>query len=128
VVTRLSLILEVRARVLEAEVTLFRACAGLTDSARQLDSFRSHHELQRAPRGPEQRATAIHMAVSMFDRPELCWQLVERTRGRIGDHVAELYLRPGYGICVTKRGGPGHWATWGRPLELQRAIVDYRDR
>jgi hypothetical protein len=30
------------------------------------------------------------MAVSMFETAEPCWALIDRTRGRIGDRVAEL--------------------------------------
>jgi hypothetical protein len=44
-----------------------------------------------------------------------CWDLIERTRGRIGDHVAELHLGPRRGICVAKPGGPFHWSVWGHP-------------
>lgn len=84
-----------------------RSCPTPADPA-QLDSFRSHYELQRPPRGPEARAAVIHMAVSMFEAREPCWGLIDRTRGRIGDHVAELHLGPHRGICVAKTGGPFH--------------------
>jgi hypothetical protein len=41
------------------------------------------------------------MALSMFEEPEPCWNLIERTRGKIGDHVAELRLTPGHGKAIT---------------------------
>jgi hypothetical protein len=123
----MSLIQDVDVRVLDEEMRLYRACwrAG---HAEQIDSFRSHYELQRPPRGPEGRATVIHMAVSMFETAEVCWELIERTRGRIGDCVAELSLSSGKGVCVAKTGGPLHWSVWARPAELQAAIADYAKR
>lgn len=119
-----SLFREVRVRVLDDEMRLFRACFQ-SPRAAQLDSFRSHYELDRPPRGPEERATVIHMGVSMFETAAPCWNLLERTQGRIGDCVAELLLGPGRGICVAKTGGPFHWSVWGRPGELQAAIVGF---
>ena len=100
---------EVHVRVLEDELRLYRATWAARGPA-QLDSFRSHYELQRPPRGPQIRAAVIHMAVPMFERPEPCWALIDRTRGRIGDHVAELRLAPGVGVCVARTGGPLHWS------------------
>jgi len=95
---------------------------------RELDSFRSHYELQRPPRGPEVRAAVIHMAVSMFEMADPCWALIDRTNGRIGDHVAELRLVPGRGVCAAKTGGPLHWSVWGGPAVLQAAVSGYVDR
>jgi hypothetical protein len=111
-------------RILEDAHVLYRACRGLDDPA-QLDSFRSHYELGRRPRGPEAWATVIHIGVSMFETAGPCWNLIERTRGRIGDHVARLVLTPGHGICIAKTGGPLHWSVWGRPEVLQAAIHRY---
>lgn len=68
------------------------------------------------------------MAVSMFQTAAPCWELIERTRGRIGSHVAELRLLPGQGICVAKTGGPLHWSVWGHPDVLRAAITAYIDR
>lgn len=124
---RMSLIQEVRIRVLEDEMRLYRATSGDGDPA-QLESFRSHYELQRAPRGAEVRAAVIHMAVSMFETDEPCWALIDRTKGRIGDHVAELRLGPGRGVCAAKTGGPLHWSVWGDPAVLRAAVSGYVDR
>jgi hypothetical protein len=123
----MSIIREVRARVLEDEMRLYRATWAEHDPA-QLDSFRSHYELQRSPRGPEIRAAVIHMAVSMFETAEPCWALIDTTKGRIGDQAAELRLGPGRGLCVAKTGGPLHWSVWGDPAVLQAAISGYVDR
>jgi hypothetical protein len=124
---RMSIVREVRVRVLDAEMRLYRATWAAGDSA-QLESFRSHYELQRPPRGPEIRAAVIRMAVSMFESAEPCWALIDRTNGRIGDHVAELRLVPGFGVCTAKTGGPLHWSVWGDPDVLQAAISGYVDR
>lgn len=124
---RTSIIREVRVRVIEDEMRLYRATWAEQEPA-QLDSFRSHYELRRSPRGPEMRAAVIHMAVSMFETAEPCWALIDRTSGRIGDHVAEVRLEPGRGICAAKTGGPLHWSVWGDPAVLQAAISGYVDR
>ena len=120
----MSLIRHVDVRVLETEMQLFRIYRS-ADEAGRLDSFRSHYELQRPPRGPENRATVLHMALSMFETADACWKLVERTRGKIGDHVAELRLLPDRGICVAKTGGPMHWSVWAGPDVLQDAVATF---
>ena len=123
----MSIIREVRIHVLEDETRLYRA-TWVDQGPARLDSFRSHYELQRPPRGPEIRAAVIHMAVSMFESIEPCWALIDRTSGRIGDCVAELRLVPGLGVCAAKTGGPLHWSVWGDPGVLQSAVSGYAVR
>ena len=122
-----SLLRDIRVRVITAEMRLYRACVA-PDHPAQADSFPSHYELRTPPRGAELRAAVIHMAVSMFESADPCWSLIDRTRGRLGSHVAELRLPPGRGICVAKTGGPLHWSIWGQPSELHAAITNYVDR
>lgn len=117
-----SLLSNIDVRILDEEMRLYRACAASADGV-ALDSLRSHYELKRLPRGPESRATVIHMALSTFEEPEPCWNLIERTRGKIGDHIAELRLMPGRGICVAKTAGPLHWSVWARPEVLYDAVA-----
>jgi len=117
-----SVLINVDVRILDEEMRLYRACVGSADGV-ALDSFRSHYELKRPPRGPENRATAIHMALSMFEDPEPCWSLIGRTRGKIGDRVADLRLAPGRGICVAKTVGPLHWSVWARSEVLDDAVA-----
>lgn len=118
----MSLIRRVDVRVLETEMRLYRVCHASAEAG-QLQSFRSHFALERPPRGPENRATVIHMAVSMFETADACWKLIDRTRGKIGDRVAELQLVPGHGVCVAKTGGPLHWSVWARPEVLRDGIA-----
>jgi hypothetical protein len=66
----MSLLRVIEVRVLEEPMTLYRIVAG--EEASELeDAMRSHYELRRPPRGPENRAAAIHMAISMFDKPRV---------------------------------------------------------
>jgi hypothetical protein len=120
----MSLIRSVDVRVLEAEMRLYRVCHSAVDGV-DLESFRSHFALERQPRGPENRATVIHMAVSMFESADICWKLISRTGGKIGDQVAELSIPPGHGICVAKTGGPLHWSVWARPEILRDAVTAF---
>lgn len=92
---------------------LYRATWAEHDPA-QFDSFRSHYELQRSPRGPEIRAAVIHMAVSMFETAEPCWALIDRTKGRIGEKVAELRLVPGPRCLRRQDGRPSSLVRVGR--------------
>jgi len=124
-VLRASLIEQIVVRVLDRDMRLYRISKS---EPAKLDDFRSHYELALRPRGAEDRATVVHMAVSMFGTADSGWELIERTDGRIGDRVAEVALPAGRGVCVAKTGGPSHWSVWGRPAELQSAIVDYATR
>lgn len=119
---RMSLLRTIEVEVLERELRLYRVCAA-PDDARFADALRSHYELERLPRGPENRAAAIHMAVSMFDSADVARQLAGRV-AKLGGHIATIDLRPGLGICVAKTGGPAHWSVWGRPTQLATCIAD----
>jgi hypothetical protein len=78
-VARRSLLDQVVVRVLDHDMRVYRISKG---EPAELDDFRSHYELALPPRGIEDRATVIHMAVSMFETAERCWELIERTNGR----------------------------------------------
>lgn len=103
---RMSMLRRVEVLVLEEPMRLFRI-APERDAARFEDAFRSHYELGRPPRGPEDRAAAIHMALSMFDRKEVAVDLAVRVP-KLGENIATMDLQPGLGICVAKTGGPAH--------------------
>jgi hypothetical protein len=66
-VERLSLVRSIEVAVLEGKQRLYRVCFALDDE-RFMDALRSHYELGLPPRGPENRAAVIQMALSMFGR------------------------------------------------------------
>ena len=119
---RRSLLRVIEVQVLEDPMTLFRIVRGSESSVLE-DAMRSHYELGRPPRGPENRAAAIHMAISMFDSRRTAAQLAARVP-KLGGHLAEVDLQPGIGICVAKTGGPTHWSVWGRPAQLAACVSD----
>lgn len=118
----MSLLRELRVSVLEEEKRLYRVCAPRDDEAFE-DALRSHYELGRPPRGPENRAAAIHMALSMFDTARGAHDLAVRVP-KLGGRVATIDLQPDLGICVAKTGGPAHWSVWGRPAQLAACVTD----
>lgn len=73
----MSLLRELTVVVLETEQRLYRVC-GPWDGERFEDDLRSHYELGRPPRGPENRAAVVHMAISMFERPAVAVDLALR--------------------------------------------------
>lgn len=98
------------------------------DDAAFEDGLRSHYELGRSPRGPENRAAAVHMALSMFDELRVAHDLAMRVP-KLGGHIATIDLQPGLGICVAKTGGPRHgrprhWSVWGRPPQLAAWVTE----
>lgn len=113
---------KIELRVLEEPMRLFRIVPE-RDSPRFEDAFRSHYELGRPPRGPEIRAVAIQMALSMFDERSVAAQLAVRVP-KLGGHIAEIALKQDLGICVARTGGPAHWSVWGRPTELSLCVAD----
>ena len=90
--------------VVEEPRRLYRVSRARDDEG-FLDAFRSHYEQGLPPRGPEDRAAVIHMALSMFDSESVAAQLAERVP-KLGRHVATVELKPGLGLCVAKTGGP----------------------
>lgn len=64
------------------------------------------------------RATALHMATSLFEDRSFVERLARRRPDRIGTHVMQIELQPGAGVCLAKTSGPGHWSVWGVPATL----------
>lgn len=118
----MSMLRVIEVRVLEDPMTLYRIVAG-TESSVLEDGMRSHYELGRPPRGPENRAAVIHMAISMFAKPRAAMQLAARVP-QLGGHLAKVDLQAGLGICIAKTGGPHHWSVWGRPPQLASCVSD----
>ena len=119
---RKSLLKTIEVRVLDEPMRLFRIVPERPSPSFE-DAFRSHYELGRPPRGPENRAAAIHMAISMFDRRQVAEDLAARVP-KLGGHIAVIELVPALGICVAKTAGPAHWSVWGRPAQLVVCVVD----
>ena len=117
----MSLLRELTVVVLESEQRLYRVCGPWAGEGFK-DGLRSHYELGRPPRGPENRAAVVHMALSMFERPAVAVDLAARVP-KLGGHVATVDLQPGVGICVAKTGGPAHWSVWGRPGALAACVA-----
>ena len=74
---RKSLLKTIEVRVLDEPMRLFRIVPERPSPSFE-NAFRSHYELGRPPRGPENRAAAIHMAISMFDRRQVAEDLAAR--------------------------------------------------
>jgi len=118
----MSLLRELTVVVVEEGRRLYRVC-GPREGAGFEDAMRSHYELGRPPRGPENRAAAVHMALSMFGTPRVAHDLATRVP-KLGGHIATIDLQLGLGICVAKTGGPAHWSVWGRPPELAVCVTE----
>jgi hypothetical protein len=118
----MSLLRSVEVIVVDEPQRLFRVTRAHEDE-RFVEALRSHYEQNLPPRGPEDRAAVIHMALSMFASVEVAAQLAERVP-KLGGHVATVDLAPGLGLCVAKTGGPAHWSVWGRPLQLESCVTD----
>ncbi len=120
--TPMSLLRTIEIVVIEEPTTLFRVTRERNVDA-FLDAFRSNYEQGKPPRGPENRAAAVHMALSMFDSVDVAAQLAGRVP-KLGGHIATLHLQPDLGICIAKTGGAAHWSVWGRPLQLESCVTD----
>jgi hypothetical protein len=118
----MSLLSSIEIVVIEEPQRLYRVSRA-RDDEQFVDAFRSHYEQRLPPRGPENRAAAIHMALSMFESADVAAQLARRVP-KLGGHVATVDLEPDLGLCVAKTGGPAHWSVWGRPLQLASCVTD----
>jgi hypothetical protein len=118
----MSLLRSVEVIVVEELQRLYRVSRAQEDE-RFPEAFQSHYEQGLPPRGPEDRAAVIHMALSMFASADVAAQLAARVP-KLGGHVATVDLAPGLGLCVAKTGGPAHWSVWGQPLQLESCVTD----
>ncbi|MEJ7786796.1 MAG: hypothetical protein WKF96_18495 [Solirubrobacteraceae bacterium] len=100
---RKSLLKTIEVRVLDEPMRLFRIVPERPTPSFE-DAFRSHYELGRPPRGPENRAAAIHMAISMFDRRQVAEDLAARVP-KLGGHIAAIELIPAPGNLRREDGG-----------------------
>lgn len=111
-------------RRVEQRQVAFRIVQGAAESDPGVrDSLCSNYERDARPRGLEQESTLIHMGLSMYMRRDLA-EATARRWPRIGTHIAEVNLDPGYGFCLADTGQPGHMTVWGRPLQLLACVAD----
>jgi len=120
--TPMSLLRTIEVIVVEQPTRLYRVTRE-RDVGGSLDAFQSNYEQRKRPRGPENRAAVVHMALSMFDSVDVVKHLAGRVP-QLGGHIATLDLQPGLGICIAKTGGPAHWSVWGRPVQLESCVTD----
>jgi hypothetical protein len=115
---------EFRVVVLDAPITLHRACHG-ADRWRLELALTSNFQARREPPHPaDLHATVLHMAVSMFAQRDGLEQMARRRPDRIGTHIATVRLAPGHGICIADTGSPGHRSVWGVPATLVAFVTD----
>jgi hypothetical protein len=101
------------------EITLHRPCFGADDPL-LLYALRSNHANGRAPGESD---ALLAMAVSMFSDEGTISRLTRRRPDRLGTHIMTLILLPGFGICTSETGAPGHHSVWGTPQSLYECIT-----
>src|SRR5262245_42348526 len=111
-------------QALDDEITLHRPCFGESDPL-LLYALRSNHENRRADADTETDAL-LAMGISMFDDLEGLIRLTRRRPARLGTHIMTLILLPGFGICTSRTGAPGHHSVWGAPDRLLECITEVR--
>lgn len=114
---------EFLAIVLDREMRLYRA---VVDPGRVEDDLKSNYERGRSPHPQDLRATVLHMAISLFEDPDVVERVARRVPNRLGRFIVTIDLLPGFGICVADTSGPGHWSVWGRPAQLRDFVTDVR--
>jgi hypothetical protein len=87
------------------------------------ESFLSHAELRRPPRGPEVTTPMIYRGVSAYDSLEAALATA-RSYPAIGAHVARMRLTAASGIRYLRWGARGHLTLWGDSLTLSQQTVD----
>lgn len=110
-----------RVLVLREPLTLYRGSHGADDLSVEA-ALTSNFQARRTPHPADRHATVVHMAVSMFDRPEPVTRLAHLFPGRIGTHLIRVDLAPGQGFCVADTGQAGHWSVWGVPTRFVACV------
>jgi len=112
----MSLVRTMTVEVLDEERRLF-------GQRRVRNRVSSHYELRIPRRGPENRAAVIHMALSMFDGPEIAASRVRRVP-KLGGCVATMDLVPGLESASRRPVDQRHWSVWGRSAQLATCVTD----
>ncbi len=88
-----------------------------------INSFRSNYDLGSPPRLVEDSAAVIHMGISMYLDRRVAEETARRFR-KLGDYLARVDLRSGFGFNYAVTGHKSHLTIWGDPVKLSTAVVD----
>jgi hypothetical protein len=117
-------LLVVRELLPDYELPVFRIVkTDNIDDLELVNSFKSHYEIGRMPRGGAVRPAILHMGISVYLRPEDARETA-RKWPVIGAFVALLQLTSGQGFNIAETGHPGHRTVWGDPFKLRNTLVD----
>jgi hypothetical protein len=100
----MSLLRTIEVLVVEQPTRLYRVTRE-RDVGGSLDAFQSNYEQGKRPRGPENRAAVVHMALSMFDSVDVATHLAGRVP-QLSGYIATLDLQPDLGICIAQDRRP----------------------
>ena len=115
---------ELTAHAVVTETVVFRIVRGASaQDPEVVEGLHSNYRRGFEPRGGEVANALVHMGLSTYHARQRAAGIAERWP-RIGDHIAELRLRPEHGIWFAATGEPGHVTVWGRPLQLLGCIAD----
>ena len=86
------------------------------------EDWRSHYEQGEPPRKTEILSALDHMAVSMWDNPEILRRLSSQYPSQLGTFIAALEMVANRGIWLAATGPEGHFNVWGRRYDLQASV------
>jgi hypothetical protein len=117
-------VLELVVHAVVTETIVFRIVrGGSPQNPEFIAGLNSNYGRGFAPRGAEMSSALVHMGLSTYLVRDRAAGIARRWP-RIGDHIAELRLRPEHGIWLAPTGEPGHITVWGRPLQLLACVAD----
>ena len=115
---------ELTARAVLAETVVFRIVRGVSAQHPEvIEGLHSNYRRGFDPRGIEVANALVHMGLSTYRARHRAVGIATRWP-QIGNHIAELRLRPDHGIWFADTGEPGHITVWGRPLQLLDCVAD----
>ena len=117
-------VVELMAHAVVTETVLFRIVrGGSPQNPEVIAGLHSNYGRGFEPRGAEVSSALVHMGLSTYRLRAKAANIAKRWP-RIGDHIAELRLRPDHGIWFAATGEPGHGTVGGRPLQLLACVAD----
>lgn len=117
-------VIELTAHAVVRETVVFRIVRGASPQDPEVvEGLHFNYRRGFDPRGIEVANALVHMGISTYRARPKAVGIAQRWP-RIGDHIAELRLRPEHGIWFADTGEPGHVTVWGRPLQLLDCVAD----